>query len=153
MEKLKESSCFDVLHTRVLKDRVPILGICLGAQLLGKHSEEGDANGLGWLSMRTRAFDRQRMGARTIVPHMGWAETHLNSKADLWNGVANPARFYYVHSYHFECETPDIEICRVTYGYEFVSGVQCQNILGVQFHPEKSHNFGMKVLQNFAERL
>jgi glutamine amidotransferase len=152
MDRLRESSLLDVLTRRVLKDKIPILGICLGAQLLGKHSEEGNVPGLGWLPMRTRAFDLAKLNSRQTVPHMGWTETHLKEESRLAYGIERPARFYYVHSYHFECETTDIELSRAVYGYEFVSGVELENIRGVQFHPEKSHRFGMKILQNFVER-
>jgi imidazole glycerol-phosphate synthase subunit HisH len=149
MDRLRESGLIEPLNRRVVDDRTPVLGICLGGQLIGRHSAEGDAEGLGWIPMDTVAFDRSRLGAADRVPHMGWAETR-HTAHPLFAGVQEPARFYYVHSFHMSCDDPADAICTATHGYEFVSGVARGNVMGVQFHPEKSHVFGMQILKNFA---
>jgi imidazole glycerol phosphate synthase glutamine amidotransferase subunit len=127
----------------------PVLGICLGAQLLGRHSDEGDAAGLGWIEMDIVPFDRSRLAAPDKVPHMGWADTACRQHP-LFDGLEDP-RFYYVHSFHFACDAADEVLCGATHGYEFASGVGRGAILGVQFHPEKSHVFGRRLLKNWAE--
>lgn len=149
MELLNNLGLVEVLNERVLEARVPVLGICLGAQLLGRGSEEGNAKGLNWVPMDTVAFDRTQLRQGEKVPHMGWAET---SHADcvLFGEMGNTARYYYVHSYHFRCDAPEMVICTAEHGYRFASGVAHRNIMGVQFHPEKSHKFGMQLLKNFA---
>lgn len=149
MALLRELRLINVLHELVLVRRKPVLGICLGAQLLGRHSEEGDCDGLGWLAMKTVAFDRTRVLPPLKVPHMGWAETKPTGPG-LLDGLPPEARFYYVHSYHFVCEDPEMVACVATHGYEFASGVKHGNVCGMQFHPEKSHVFGMHVMKNFA---
>lgn len=148
MQSLHIFGLVDLLNRRVLEDRVPILGICLGAQLLGRRSEEGDCPGLNWVPMETVRFDTTRINGEK-VPHMGWAETS-HSNCTLFRGMTGNPRFYYVHSYHFHCDDPQMAICTAQHGYRFVSGVAYDNILGVQFHPEKSHVYGQHLLKNFA---
>lgn len=149
MERLRQSGLVEPLNRRVLDAGVPTLGICLGAQLIGRRSDEGQADGLGWLEMDTVAFDRARLGVSDRVPHMSWAETRHTSHP-LFAGIAQPPRFYYVHSYHLRCDDPKDAICTAHHGYEFTSGVARGNVMGVQFHPEKSHVFGLQLLKNFA---
>lgn len=149
MGQLEARGLVDVLNRRVLQDRVPILGICLGAQLLTRGSEEGDRPGLGWIAGETVRFDRGRMDARLRVPHMGWAETWATRENPLSEAL-HDARFYYVHNYHLVCDDACEAILAANYGYDFTVGVQRGNVLGVQFHPEKSHRFGMQLLQNFV---
>jgi glutamine amidotransferase len=149
MDSLHRLGLVDVLNERVLDARVPILGICLGAQLLGRSSEEGTCSGLSWVPMDTVRFDTSKIKRGEKVPHMGWADTR-HTECALFHGMAEIPRFYYVHSYHFRCEDPDIVICTAEYGYSFASGVARGNVLGVQFHPEKSHLYGLQLLKNFA---
>ena len=149
MERLRERNLIEFLNERVLGARVPILGICLGAQLLGRHSEEGDASGLGWIAMDTVAFDRVRLTQAEKVPHMGWTDT-VCAPHPLFKNMNEP-RFYYVHSFHFACDNPGDVICEAIHGYRFASGVAMSNIIGVQFHPEKSHIFGRQLLKNWTE--
>jgi glutamine amidotransferase len=149
MESLKKLGLVQVLNERVLDARVPILGICLGAQLLGRKSEEGDCSGLNWVSMNTVGFERARMQRGEKVPHMGWASTSHRECA-LFRGMSEAPRFYYVHSYHFRCDDPGLVMCTAEHGYRFASGIAFGNILGVQFHPEKSHVYGQQLLKNFA---
>jgi glutamine amidotransferase len=148
MESLHRLGLVDVLNERVLYARIPILGICLGAQLLGRRSEEGNCAGLNWVPMDTVRFDTSRI-RREKVPHMGWAET-LHTECPLFRDMSSTPRFYYVHSYHLQCDNQDIVICTAQHGYRFVSGIACGNIMGVQFHPEKSHVYGLQLLRNFA---
>lgn len=150
MEQLHASGLVDVLNRRVLDARVPVLGICLGAQLLGRHSEEGDCKGLGWIEMDTVAFDRNRLRASEKVPHMGWAETSHTAHPLFAGQPEEPPRFYYVHSFHMRCDDAADVICEADHGYRFTSGVARGNVMGVQFHPEKSHVFGRQLLKSFA---
>jgi imidazole glycerol-phosphate synthase subunit HisH len=149
MKSLHERGLVEVLNERVLAARVPILGICLGAQLLGRGSEEGDSSGLSWVPMDTVEFDKTQMQHGEKVPHMGWAATK-HTECALFQGMSQPSRFYYVHSYHFRCDDPGTVVCTAEHGYRFASGVAFGNILGVQFHPEKSHIYGQRLLKNFA---
>ena len=150
MHQLKASGLIDVLQKRVLEDKIPILGICLGAQLLTKGSEEGHEPGLGWIDAHTVRFDIQKQDNDYKIPHMGWSDVTMQKKCRLTEGLPEPSRFYFVHSYHIVCNNPDDELMRCTYGYPFTAGVARENILGVQFHPEKSHKFGMQLLANFV---
>ena len=149
MESLQNLHLVDLLNEQVLEAKVPILGICLGAQLLGRRSEEGDFAGLNWIPMDTVRFDTTRMHHGEKVPHMGWAVTSHTGSA-LFAGMEKTPRFYYVHSFHFRCDDPDIVTCTAEHGYRFASGVAYRNVVGVQFHPEKSHVYGQQFLKNFA---
>jgi imidazole glycerol-phosphate synthase subunit HisH len=150
MRELVQRGLAAALNQRVLHDGIPILGICLGAQLLMRCSAEGTEQGLGWIAGDTVAFDRTRMPTRLRVPHMGWADTSVRPGNPLGTGLPADARFYFVHSFHIVCDHDEDVIFKASHGYEFVAGVQRGNILGVQFHPEKSHRFGMQVLRNFS---
>jgi glutamine amidotransferase len=157
MAQLEERGLVEPLNYMVLRERVPILGICLGAQLLARNSEEGTRAGLGWVAADVVAFDRKRMGNHLRVPHMGWAETWVHAPSLGQGRLAKPiaatleteSRFYYVHSYHLLCDIPDAAVMRAHHGYEFAAGVAEDNILGVQFHPEKSHAYGKSLLKAF----
>jgi len=149
MDSLRELGLIDVLSDRVLNARVPILGICLGAQLLGRRSDEGNCSGLNWVPMDTVRFDVLRIKSGQKVPHMGWADTH-HKECLLFQGISETSRFYYVHSYHFRCDHQDMVMCTTEHGYCFASGIAYGNIFGVQFHPEKSHFYGQQLLKNFA---
>jgi imidazole glycerol-phosphate synthase subunit HisH len=138
-----------VLDRLVLESKVPVLGICLGAQLMTKSSEEGTSAGLGWIDGQTVAFDRSKMNRDDLVPHMGWADTGFKTDKGLSSGLHDEARFYYAHSFHLQCEREEDELCFAQHGYQFLSGFVFENVVGVQFHPEKSHEFGMLFLKNF----
>jgi glutamine amidotransferase len=150
MKALRASGLEGALNRRVVAEGAPLLGICLGAQLLTRGSEEGDEPGLGWIPADTVSFDRARFRARLSVPHMGWSDTRSALDHPLTDGAPPDQRFYYVHSFHIVCDDPADRLFRTTYGYEFDAGVQRANIAGVQFHPEKSHRFGMDILSRFA---
>ena len=151
MRQLRSSGLIDVLDEAATSRQVPVLGICLGAQLLTRRSDEGTEPGLGWVSAETRRFDRSRLADSLRIPHMGWADTGYQAGHPLFDGFNETPRFYYVHSYHMVCDDPVNELCHAVHGYRFVSGIAKDNILGVQFHPEKSHRFGKRILDNFAK--
>jgi glutamine amidotransferase len=151
MQRIHERHLEPVLADKALRDRVPVLGICLGMQLLTESSEEGHLPGLGWIPGKTLAF-RGRIDGAVKVPHMGWNLVAPETPSALTEGlhtVAEP-RFYFVHSYFVHCEDRRNSILRTTYGVPFDAAIQQDNIYGVQFHPEKSHRFGMKLLENFT---
>lgn len=150
MENLYNSGLIELLNEEVLDKKKPILGICLGAQLMTKHSEEGDIDGLGWVDAQTVRFDTSKLGPLK-VPHMGWSDIELTDESPLWKGIADEPRFYHVHSYHFQFEVPSEVSAMANYGYPFACSFRKGNIYGTQFHPEKSHKFGMKVLENFSK--
>jgi glutamine amidotransferase len=150
MAQLKKSGLIEALNQRVLHDKIPILGICLGAQLLTKGSEEGNEPGLGWINAQTVRFDENRLDTKLKVPHMGWSDVTLKKQSRLFDQMPDPSRFYFVHKYHMVCAEPQDELLTSTHGYAFTAAVEHDNIMGVQFHPEKSHKFGMQLLSNFV---
>lgn len=148
MRNLRESGLLPVLERKVLDEGVPLLGICVGAQMLGKGSEEGVEPGLGWIDMEVRRFPAL---PDLRVPHMGWNEVQPASGHYLARELEADARFYFVHSYYMApADTADI-LLRADYGIGFAAGVARGNIAGVQFHPEKSHRFGKRLLASFAK--
>jgi glutamine amidotransferase len=149
MSALTELGLAEPLRRRVAVDRVPILGICLGLQLLGNGSEEGVLAGLGLLEARCVQL---RGGERTPikVPHMGWNVLASRRDSPLLADLDERARFYFVHSYHLVCTHPDDVLATVRYGTEFTAMIHRGNVWGAQFHPEKSHRYGMTLLRNFA---
>ncbi len=149
VEQLEQLGLIDVLKKEVLETKKPILGICLGMQLLTKHSEEGNLAGLGFVDAQTKKFELQ--DATLKVPHMGWNTVEFKKDSPINTGVSINPRYYFVHSYFVDCANQDDILCTTQYGQEFVSGFQHQNIFGLQFHPEKSHKFGMELLANFCK--
>jgi glutamine amidotransferase len=149
MQRLEERGLVEVLNTKALADRIPVLGVCLGMELMGGASEEGSHRGLGWIQGRAVKFrfDSRHPGLK--VPHMGWNVVRPADGAPLLADLGERPRFYFAHSYHLECDDPADVIGTTTYGYEFVSAVQRENIAGIQFHPEKSHRFGLRIFENF----
>lgn len=153
MKRLNESGLGDAIKKHVIEDQKPLLGICLGMQLLGRKSEEGKKEGLGLIP-----FDNKRFifddDTQLKIPHMGWDITITIAKDDpLVEGLASSQRYYFVHSYHAVCDSEENVLMRCDYGYSFIAAVKKDNIYGVQFHPEKSHRFGMAFLENFARRV
>ena len=140
----------NTLYKKVIEEKTPLLGICLGAQMLGNKSEEGTEKGLAWIDMDVVKFDTKKLSNNLKVPHMNWNEINIKKTTPLFNKLNNQSRFYFVHTYHMQTNNPTDVLCTSNYGYEFVSGVHKNNIWGMQFHPEKSHKFGMKLLENFA---
>jgi len=153
MQNLRARGLDEALTQRVVREGVPILGICLGLQLFARGSEEGTSSGLGWIDADVRRFDTSRMAEALRVPHMGWADVSIEHPDALVESLPPDPRFYFVHSFHIVADhEPDV-LVRAVHGYAFVAGVARGHIRGVQFHPEKSHKFGMKLLANFAERI
>ncbi len=149
MERLVHHNLIHVLRKRVLEERTPLLGICLGMQLLGNGSEEGERPGLGLLPARCVRFAEDR--AKDLkVPHMGWNVVRPRQPHPLFRSDDDELRFYFVHTYHVVPEDPSHTLATTDYGGEFTSSVGHGNVLGVQFHPEKSHRFGMQLMGNFA---
>lgn len=149
MKQLKHADFFDTLNIKVLNEKTPILGICLGAQLLTKGSEEGHEPGLGWIPAYTKKFDSRLMNRNLKIPHMGWSEVSFQKKSYLSTNMPPDSRFYFVHSFHIVPELNDDILMTSFHGHSFVAAVEKENILGVQFHPEKSHKFGLQLLNNF----
>ena len=149
MERIERGGFREVLHQKALVERVPTLGICLGMQLLTEGSEEGTRPGLGWLRARTKKFVFSP-GSPLKIPHMGWNTVEVRRQSPLTAGLPEESRFYFVHSYHVQAENRDDVITQTSYGIAFVSIIGRDNIFGAQFHPEKSHRFGMILLSNFA---
>jgi imidazole glycerol-phosphate synthase subunit HisH len=147
MEQLKKRGILELLNRKVLKDKIPIIGICLGMQLLTKHSEEGDATGLGWIDAETVRFKLNDI--RHKVPHMGWNSIEKKKESPLLNDIPDNSFYYFVHSYFVSCNDYSDILATTEYGNLFVSAVQRDNIYGTQFHPEKSHEWGEKMLNNF----
>jgi len=153
MENLRARGILDVLTQKVLHEKTPILGICLGMQLFFEHSTEGGgAQGLGWLSGEIVRFDFSSEKQQEKVPHVGWNTVELLKESPLFSSSAVGERFYFVHSFYVKCRKSEDALTTTRHGIDFVSSVQRGNIYGVQFHPEKSHRFGMNLLRNFAER-
>lgn len=151
MKKINENGLKEVLNEKALKEQVPILGICLGMQLLTNSSEEGTLDGLGWIPAETLSF-KNKIDNSYKVPHMGWNIVNKSKDSDLLNDFENfeETRFYFVHSYFVKVENEKDSILKTKYGCEFDSAISLNNIYGAQFHPEKSHKFGMKLFENFA---
>lgn len=151
MSNLKELGIVPLLNELVEGKRVPILGICLGMQILTKSSEEGVLPGLGWIDAQTVRFRFEGELAKLRVPHMGWNKIEAVRPDAVLNDLPLDPRFYFVHTYHVCCKDPADILARTTYGIPFHSVIRKGNVMGVQFHPEKSHKFGLALLKNFLE--
>jgi imidazole glycerol-phosphate synthase subunit HisH len=150
MSRINDSGLSGVLNKLVLEKKIPILGICLGMQLLMEGSEEGKLDGLGWIKGSAYHF-KGRIPLSLKVPHMGWNDISVTNQNLLTKGYAGEIRFYFVHSYFVKVENPANSMMNCNYGLEFNAAVHKNNIYGVQFHPEKSHRFGMQFLKNFTD--
>ena len=151
MRRLGESGMRATLDDLVLHKGVPVLGVCVGMQMLGRSSDEGELPGLGWIDGRVRGFASLPAATGLPLPHMGWNDVHPVSRNNLFDQLESDARFYFLHSFYFECANGEDALAVSRYGTDFSSAVNSANIFGVQFHPEKSHHFGTRLLKNFAE--
>ena len=151
MGKLDESGMRETLDEIVLVRQVPVLGICVGMQMLARSSEEGVLPGLGWIDGTVKKFDVSVFSSKTRLPHMGWNTINPNNGNPLLVSFCSDSRFYFLHSYYFCCNDQTDTIATTEYGIQYSSAVNHRNIFGVQFHPEKSHQWGIQLLKNFAE--
>lgn len=152
MQNLKKLNLIELLNEKVLQKKVPVLGICLGMQLLTEFSEEGFCSGLGWINAQTKAFKfAEENNDHLRIPHMGWNHVLKQGENPLLRGHDFSSPFYFVHSYFVECHVKEELVASTVYGIKFTSIVNKGNIFGTQFHPEKSHQQGLKLLKNFAE--
>ena len=149
MNQLNDLGFTDVIKEHALTQQKPILGICLGMQLMTNFSEEGDADGLGLIDAQTKKFQLQDKSLK--IPHMGWNEVSWQKESPILNSLSEKPRYYFVHSYFVECNNQNDVLGTTHYGQDFVSAFQHDNIIGMQFHPEKSHQFGMELLKNFTK--
>ena len=152
MKNLIKYNLIEIMNHKVQNEKIPILGICLGFQLMSKRSDEGELDGLGWFNAETISFDFSSNSKKLILPHMGWNKIKIVNDCLLSNGMNSESKFYFVHKYHIKSfDKSDINM-NSNYGYDFVCSMAKDNILGVQFHPEKSHKWGMKLFDNFLNK-
>jgi glutamine amidotransferase len=151
MDRLHASGMRETLDRLVLQERKPVLGICVGMQMLAHRSAEGSAPGLGWIEADVRLFDDERFTGPTHLPHMGWNDVEPLAGEALFAGLEQDARFYFLHSYFIKPHNTADSVATADYGGPFCCAVRHGNIMGVQFHPEKSHQWGIRLLKNFAE--
>ena len=152
MKRLKEYGYLNILEQKVLKEFTPILGICLGMQLFAKYSEEGNTNGLGWIDADIVRFNVENK-LKWKIPHMGWNSIKIKKKSIIFDGILQDELFYFVHSFHMLCSEKKDILSTTEYSYEFTSSIHRNNIYGTQFHPEKSHDKGLKILNNFVFKI
>ena len=150
MSKLKGLGLLDVLNEAVVIKQKPVLGICLGMELMAKTSEEGSVEGLGWIDARAIRFDIGDKGSYK-VPHMGWNGVEIKKDSALMAGIDAESEFYFAHSYHLQLDDPRDLLAETQYGIPFPSAIEKNNIFGMQFHPEKSQDAGARLLKNFVE--
>jgi len=147
MENLKKLGLIELLNKKVIEENTPILGICLGMQLYGNSSEEGNVQGLGWIDAETKRLDPR---SKLKIPHMGWNNVKIEKEDLILSGIDKSEQFYFVHSFHIKCNNANDVLTTTDYGGRFVSAIQKNNIYGMQFHPEKSHDAGLQILRNFV---
>lgn len=151
MQKLEKSGMRQLLDEMVLHRYVPVLGVCVGMQMLAHSSEEGSLPGLGWINGEVKRFTPSSLKNPVCVPHMGWNNLRPLKTNSILQGIDLNARFYFLHSYYFQCHRNEDIIAVTDYDGEFVCAVNSRNVFGVQFHPEKSHQWGIRLLENFGK--
>ncbi len=151
MEQLNKSGMRQKLDALVLEKKIPVIGICVGMQMMGNKSDEGNLDGLKWIDADILKFDQSLIQQRTKLPHMGWNDVITVAENPLFKGLENEAIFYFLHSYYFKCNNPNHIIATTEYGGLFTAAVNNNNVYGIQFHPEKSHQYGEKLLYNFSQ--
>lgn len=151
MKLLEQSGMRKMLDKLVIEDNVPVLGVCVGMQIMATSSDEGQLSGLNWFDAKVRMFDESLIQQKPKTPHMGWNTAPPTNDNEIFKGVDEEKGFYFLHSFYFECKNESDILAKTLYGQEFTSAVQKGNIYGFQFHPEKSHSNGINVFKNFAE--
>lgn len=151
MKNLHDLGFISLLNDKVISKKTPTLGICLGMQLFTKRSEEGSQPGLGWIDAETIRFRINKTQTGLKIPHMGWNAIMIQKQSPLFNDFHQESRFYFVHSFHVQCNCKDDILTITHHGYDFTSSILRENLIGVQFHPEKSLKYGMKFLENFVK--
>ena len=151
MEKLNNSGMRDRLDHLVLNEKIPVIGICVGMQMMANNSDEGKSEGLKWIDASVRKFDETKIQQVTRLPHMGWNDVKPVKDISLFKGLEEESIFYFLHSYYFECNKAEDVMAVSEYGIEFASAAHHENKYGIQFHPEKSHHYGEILLHNFAK--
>lgn len=153
MTKFNSSGMRNISEEYVLEKKVPVIGICVGMQMLANTSEEGVLPGLGWVDGIVKKFDESKIQQATHLPHMGWNDVEVNKELSIFKNFPENSKYYFLHSYYFECKQDHLSIATAEYGIKFTCAVKKDNIYGVQFHPEKSHEYGIRLLTNFATNL
>lgn len=151
MSQLNKSGMRNRLDELVLSEKIPVIGICVGMQMMSKKSDEGDLEGLCWIDACVKKFDESTISYHTKLPHMGWNDVIPINNHPLFEGLEHDSIFYFLHSFYFKCSNQKNIISTTDYGGDFASSVQHDNIYGIQFHPEKSHSYGERLLENFAK--
>jgi glutamine amidotransferase len=151
MNQLNNSGMRDRLDELVIEKKIPVIGICVGMQMMGNRSDEGKLDGLKWIDAEILKFNESLIQQRTKLPHMGWNDVSPIENHPLFIGLEKEAIFYFLHSFYFKCNNSNDSIANSEYGISFSSAVNHNNIYGIQFHPEKSHQYGEKLLHNFAK--
>lgn len=150
MQILKRNRLKDFLDEQVLVVKKPIIGVCVGMQILGESSEEGVEAGFGWVKGNVKKIDKTYLTQKPYLPHLGWNSIQIENKNTLLEGIDYETGFYYLHSYHFECKDENDVVATSVYGKNFVCCINHENVFGVQFHPEKSHSNGIQLFKNYA---
>jgi glutamine amidotransferase len=147
---LQQKNLLEVLNRKVLDQKTPLLGICVGMQMLADSSEEGQLQGLGWIPGKVKKFDKNLIPGKPKLPHLGWNSIEVVKDSPLFKNVDSEVGFYFVHSYYYECADTTHVMATCEYGKTFHAAVNKDNVYGVQFHPEKSHENGIELLRNFS---
>lgn len=147
---LENSGFRKALDIEVLINKVPIIGICVGMQVLGGSSEEGKLSGLGYIKGHVKRLDENLIINKPSLPHMGWNNISLKRQSPLFEDIDTEIGYYFLHSFYFECDNHSDVLATTEYGHSFASAINHENVYGIQFHPEKSHNNGVSLLKNFA---
>jgi glutamine amidotransferase len=150
MIEFNKSGLREMVTHKVIEEKTPLLGICVGLQMLMENSEEGVEKGLGWIAGKTIKFKKEKLGDLKI-PHMGWTNVQIVKNTSLTENLGDQPRFYFVHSYHVQPDDESDVMLKAHYGYDFTAALNRNNIYGAQFHPEKSHKYGMQILGNFGK--
>lgn len=151
MERFNDSGMRERVDELVVNENKPVIGICVGMQMMANKSDEGKLPGLGWIDADVKKFDDLQRTSKTPLPHMGWNDVYPTSDSPIFSGLDN-SKFYFLHSYYFLCHNETDKIAQADYGIKFTCAANHKNIYGIQFHPEKSHKYGIQLLKNFAEK-